>query len=82
MIPGAHDLIATYWAAAEARDWDAFAALMADDVVYEAPQTRERVRGRDAYLRFNRETERGKDHPWRSCQYRVGGRFGLEAGAA
>lgn len=49
------DLVAAYWAAAEARDWDAFGALVAEDVVYEAPQSRERVRGRSAYVRFNRE---------------------------
>jgi len=39
----------------EARDWDAFAALLHPEVVYELPQTRERIRGRDAYLRFNQE---------------------------
>jgi len=44
-----------YWAACEARDWTAFGALLADDVVYELPQTRERIRGRDAYVRFNAE---------------------------
>ena len=38
----------------EARDWEAWAALLAPDVVYEVPQTRERIRGRDAYLEFNR----------------------------
>jgi ketosteroid isomerase-like protein len=43
------------WAAADARDWSAFSELLADDVVYELPQTRERVRGRDAYVRFNAE---------------------------
>ena len=37
----------------DARDWDAWAALMSPDVVYEVPQTRERIRGRDAYLEFN-----------------------------
>lgn len=46
---------ARFWEAAEARDWDAFGALLADDVVYEMPQTRERIRGHDAYVRFNRE---------------------------
>jgi hypothetical protein len=51
----AHDVVAVYWAAAEARDWAAFGGLLAEDVVYEGPQTRERVRGRDAYLRFNAE---------------------------
>jgi ketosteroid isomerase-like protein len=44
-----------YWAAAEARDWAAFGALLADDVTYELPQTRERIRGKAAYLQFNVE---------------------------
>jgi ketosteroid isomerase-like protein len=51
----ARQAVARYWDAAEARDWDAFGALLADDVVYEAPQTRERVRGKEAYVRFNVE---------------------------
>lgn len=47
--------IATYWKAAEARDWATFGSLLADDVVYELPQTRERIRGKETYVRFNRE---------------------------
>ncbi|GAA1769282.1 nuclear transport factor 2 family protein [Luedemannella helvata] len=39
----------------ERRDWTALATLLADDVSYELPQTRERVRGREAFLRFNVE---------------------------
>jgi ketosteroid isomerase-like protein len=39
----------------ESRDWDAWAALLDADVVYELPQSRERIRGRDQYLRFNQE---------------------------
>lgn len=58
----AHDVVTAYWAAAEARDWDAFGNLVAQDVVYEAPQSRERVRGRDAYLRFNSEGFPGDWH--------------------
>jgi ketosteroid isomerase-like protein len=58
----AHDAVAAYWAAAEARDWTAFGDLIAEDVVYEAPQTRERVRGRAAYLRFNAEGFPGDWH--------------------
>jgi ketosteroid isomerase-like protein len=57
-VPGmtnAHDVVAAYWAAAEARDWEAFGALLADDVIYRGPQTREQVRGRAAYVRFNVE---------------------------
>jgi hypothetical protein len=39
----------------EARAWDRFAALLHPDVVYELPQTRERIRGRDRYVTFNVE---------------------------
>jgi hypothetical protein len=46
-------MIEGYWQAANARDWGTFAALLHEDVVYEIPQTRERVRGRAAYVDFN-----------------------------
>jgi hypothetical protein len=39
----------------EARDWDAWARLLHPDVIYEIPQSRERIRGRDRYLTFNQE---------------------------
>jgi SnoaL-like domain len=58
----ARAVVAAYWAAAEARDWAAFGELVAEDVVYELPQTRERVRGRAAYLRFNSEGFPGDWH--------------------
>jgi len=60
-VSGEIDVVTAYWAAAEERDWDTFAALVAEDVVYEAPQSRERVQGRSAYVRFNRE---GFPGPW------------------
>ncbi|QYX78438.1 nuclear transport factor 2 family protein [Streptomyces akebiae] len=44
-----------FWATAEERDWTAFAETLAEDVVYELPQTRERIRGRERYVEFNRE---------------------------
>ncbi|GAA3807488.1 nuclear transport factor 2 family protein [Streptomyces phyllanthi] len=44
-----------FWAAAEARDWTAFAGTLAEDVVYTLPQTRERISGLERYVRFNRE---------------------------
>jgi len=37
----------------ESRDWAGLTTLLAEDVVYEMPQTRERIRGRPAFLRFN-----------------------------
>jgi ketosteroid isomerase-like protein len=70
-VPGmdsAHEVIAAYWAAAEARDWAAFGELLADDVIYRGPQTREQVRGREAYLRFNVE---GFDYDWHLAVQRV-----------
>jgi hypothetical protein len=39
----------------EGRDWASFSELLTPEVVYELPQTRERIRGRDAYVEFNRE---------------------------
>ncbi|WP_051948297.1 nuclear transport factor 2 family protein [Streptomyces scabiei] len=56
--PSAPDLRRTverFWAAAEERDWAAFAETLAEDVLYELPQTRERIRGRERYVEFNRE---------------------------
>ncbi len=49
----AHEVVSAYWAAANERDWVAFGDLLSVDVVYEGPQTRERVRGRANYVRFN-----------------------------
>ena len=72
-VPGmtkAHEVVAAYWAAAEARDWGAFGALVADDVVYRGPQAREQVRGREAYLRFNVE---GFDYDWHLTVQRIVG---------
>jgi hypothetical protein len=75
-MTSAHDVVAAYWAAAEARDWDAFVALCADDVVYRGPQTREQVRGREAYLRFNIE---GFDYDWHIAVERIVGEGRLAA---
>lgn len=58
----AHQVVKDYWAAANSKDWDAFVGLVAPDVLYEAPQTRERVRGRDAYRRYNAEGFPGDWH--------------------
>jgi hypothetical protein len=69
-MSNAHEVVAAYWAAAEARDWDAFGALLADDVLYRGPQTREQVRGRDAYLRFNIE---GFAYDWHATVTRIVG---------
>ena len=54
-MSGNTDLAERFIASLEARDWAAWAALLHPDVIYEIPQSRERIRGRDRYLRFNQE---------------------------
>ena len=49
------DLIRAYVERLEARDWDGLADVLHPDVVYRLPQTREVVRGRETYVRWNRE---------------------------
>ncbi|MEV6416228.1 nuclear transport factor 2 family protein [Kribbella sp. NPDC051718] len=44
-----------YFDTMAARDWDGFGEVLAEDVVYEMPQTAERIVGRDRLVRFNRE---------------------------
>jgi len=54
----ASGVVTAYWEAANSRDRAAFGDLLAEDVVYEGPQARERVRGRANYVRFNVERVR------------------------
>jgi len=51
----------TFLATLERREWNAWEALLSPDVVYEMPQTRERIRGRAAYREFN-QTYPGEWH--------------------
>lgn len=48
-------VVEAYWSSAEARDWAGFGETLAEDVVYELPQSRERIHGKERYLRFNEE---------------------------
>lgn len=48
-------LVAAFADRLDRRDWVGFADLLSPDVVYELPQTRERIRGRDRYVTFNAE---------------------------
>ncbi|WP_018157323.1 nuclear transport factor 2 family protein [Demetria terragena] len=50
-----HATVRRHWETCEARDWEGLGDTVSADVVYEMPQTRERLRGREAYVRFNRE---------------------------
>lgn len=48
-------LVAAFADRLERRDWAGLAEVLHPDVVYEVPQTRERIRGRDRYVTFNAE---------------------------
>jgi hypothetical protein len=54
-MTSARETVLEFWAHAQARDWTAFGDLLADEIVYELPQTGEVIRGRDRYVQFNRE---------------------------
>ncbi len=54
-MSNAKDLVAAFADTLERRAWGAFAELLDPDVVYEIPQTRERILGRDRYVAFNAE---------------------------
>lgn len=58
----AGEVVTAYWRAANERDWTTYGALLSEDVVYEGPQTRERVCGRANYVRFNVEGFPGDWH--------------------
>jgi len=54
-VPDAKELVTAFADRLERRDWVGLAAILAPEVVYEIPQTRERIRGRDRYVQFNTE---------------------------
>ncbi len=54
MVTSLKTCIERYWKAANDRDWITFESLLHEDIVYELPQTRERIRGRRAFSEFNK----------------------------
>lgn len=48
-------LIERFFGTLESRDWVGFADVLHPEVIYEIPQSRERIRGLDRYVQFNRE---------------------------
>ena len=53
------EVVRGLWDRFEARDWDAAAELLAEDVVVDWPQTRERMRGRENVIAVNRNYPEG-----------------------
>jgi len=48
-------IVRRYFETMSARDWDGFGSLLAEGVVYEMPQTAERIVGRERLVSFNSE---------------------------
>jgi hypothetical protein len=44
------EIIELHWSSANARDWTTFGGLIAPELLYEAPQSRERIRSGEGYL--------------------------------
>jgi limonene-1,2-epoxide hydrolase len=53
------EVVRSLWDRFEARDWDAAAELLAEEVVVDWPQTRERIRGRERVIAVNRNYPEG-----------------------
>ena len=53
------EIVRALWDRYQARDWDAAADLLAEDAVFDWPQTRERLRGRDNVIAVNRNYPEG-----------------------
>ena len=53
MTQNIKDIIRKYWKSVDNRDWTTFERLISENIVYDLPQTRERIRGRRALREFN-----------------------------
>lgn len=53
MITSTKTIIEKYWKAINDRDWKSFEQLVAGDIIYILPQSREKIRGRLAFKEFN-----------------------------
>ena len=52
MTLATRDLVLLHWQLANAQDWEAFSRLLHAELVYEAPQSRERIRSPLGYVDF------------------------------
>jgi hypothetical protein len=52
MTQATRDLVLLHWQLANAQEWEAFGRLLHAELVYEAPQSRERIRGALGYVDF------------------------------
>lgn len=62
MATSIRDLVLLHWQLANARDWAGLGRLLHPELLYEAPQSRERIRSAAGYLDFYRTWPQ----PWRA----------------
>ncbi len=55
----ASELVGEFWSRIQARDWDGLAELLAEDFTVDWPNAGLRIRGRDAFVEFNRSYPEG-----------------------
>jgi ketosteroid isomerase-like protein len=53
------EVVRSLWERFQARDWEAAGELLAEDALFEWPQTRERIRGRENVIAVNRNYPEG-----------------------
>jgi len=71
MTDSAVDVVREFWARMQSNDFASVASVLAPDFVLEWPQTRERIRGAERFVRMNAEyTAHG---PWRFTIHRIVG---------
>ena len=53
MTNSTRKIVDMYWKAVNGRDWNTFESLIDENILYDLPQTRERIRGKKAFRTFN-----------------------------
>lgn len=71
MATDAVDVVRRFWQLMASNEFDAVAAVLADDFVLEWPQSRERIRGAQRFARMNAEYP--AHGPWRFTVNRIVG---------
>ncbi|WP_281172466.1 nuclear transport factor 2 family protein [Chitinimonas koreensis] len=69
--PAAVALVAEYWRRMQSNDFAHAAALFGDDYLLDWPQSNERIRGRERFVRINAEYP--AHGPWRFTVHRIVG---------
>jgi limonene-1,2-epoxide hydrolase len=56
---GSSEVVSSFWERIQARDWEGLGRLLAEDFVVEWPDLKQRIRGRQNFVEFNRTYPEG-----------------------